>query len=48
MCTDPLGATFGCGLTVQQRADAYIHSFYNFVPADGWRFTKDGPPQVPQ
>jgi hypothetical protein len=47
LCTDPLGATFGCGLTVQQRADAYVHSFYNFVPPEGWRFTKDGAPVVP-
>jgi Carboxypeptidase regulatory-like domain len=39
---------FGCGLTVQQRADAYIHNFYNFVPAEGWRFTVDGDPKVPE
>ncbi len=39
---------FGCGLTIQQRADAYIHSFYNFVPFEGWRFTVDGDPEVPQ
>lgn len=38
---------FGCGLTVQQRADAYIHNFYNFVPNEGWRFTRDGPHPVP-
>ncbi|MHB1261449.1 MAG: carboxypeptidase-like regulatory domain-containing protein [Thermoplasmatota archaeon] len=48
LCKDPLGATFGCGLTVQQRADAYIHSFYNFVPFEGWRFTVDGDPEVPE
>ena len=40
--------TFGCGLTVQQRADAYMHHFYNFVPPEGWRFTVDGDPEVPQ
>ena len=39
---------FGCGLTVQQRADAYIHHFYNFVPPEGWRFSVDGDPVVPQ
>jgi hypothetical protein len=47
LCKDPLGATFGCGLTVQQRADVYVHSFYNFVPPEGWRFTVDGDPVVP-
>ena len=39
---------FGCGLTIQQRADAYIHHFYNFAPAEGWRFTVDGDPEVPE
>lgn len=38
---------FGFGVTAQQRADAYIHHFYNFVPPAGWRFTVDGPPVVP-
>ena len=45
LCT---GVFFGCGLTIQQRADAYIHQFYNFVPPEGWRFTVDGEPVVPQ
>ncbi|MEA3167004.1 MAG: hypothetical protein QOJ26_1888 [Thermoplasmata archaeon] len=52
LCREPEGIlpikTFGCGLTVQQRADAYIHSFYNFIPPEGWRFTVDGDPVVPQ
>ena len=39
--------SFGYGTTTQQRADAYIHNFYNFVPAEGWRFTVDGDPVVP-
>jgi hypothetical protein len=38
---------FGYGLTAQQRADAYIHHFYNFAPPEGWRFTVDGEPIVP-
>lgn len=38
---------FGCGVTLQQRADAYIHNFYNFVPNEGWRFTSDGDHPVP-
>lgn len=38
---------FGCGVTLQQRADAYIHNFYNFAPNEGWRFTKDGDHPVP-
>jgi hypothetical protein len=32
---------------LQQRTDAYIHNFYNFVPPAGWRFTVDGDPVVP-
>jgi hypothetical protein len=39
--------TFGYGFTVQQRADAYVHHFYNFAPPEGWRFTTDGAPTVP-
>ena len=39
---------FGYGLTTEQRADAYVHNFYNFAPPEGWRFTKDGDPVVPQ
>jgi hypothetical protein len=38
---------FGCGLTTQQRADAYVHHFYNFAPPEGWRFTADGAPVIP-
>jgi hypothetical protein len=38
---------FGYGVTVQQRADAYVHHFYNFAPPEGWRFTVDGDPEVP-
>lgn len=40
--------TFGYGLTTEQRASAYIHQFYNFAPPEGWRFTVDGDPVVPQ
>ncbi|HJQ93946.1 MAG TPA: carboxypeptidase-like regulatory domain-containing protein [Candidatus Thermoplasmatota archaeon] len=39
--------SFGYGLTIQQRADAYIHHFYNFAPPEGWRFTVDGDPVIP-
>ena len=38
---------FGFGATVQQRADAYAHHFYNFAPLEGWRFTVDGDPVIP-
>jgi hypothetical protein len=52
LCREPEGSlpirTFGCGVTVQQRADAYMHHFYNFAPSPGWRFTVDGDPEVPQ
>ena len=36
------------GLTVQQRFDAYSHSFYGFLPPEGWRFTTDGNPVPPR
>lgn len=39
---------FGFGLTVQQRVDAYVHHFYNFLPPEDWRFTVDGPPVLPR
>lgn len=39
--------SFGYGLTFQQRAEAYIHNFYNYAPPEGWRFTVDGQPEVP-
>lgn len=39
---------FGYGLTVQQRADAYVHNFFNFAPDEGWRFTEHGDPAVPR
>lgn len=45
--TEPYANTFGCGLTVQQKASAYAHHFYNFAPFEGWRFTKDGSPTTP-
>jgi hypothetical protein len=48
-CTtpDPVPHNYGCGLTLNQRLHVYLHSFYNFVPLEGWRFTKDGDPVVP-
>lgn len=42
------GVGFGCGVTVNQQMDAYVHNFFNFVPPEGWRFTVDGPPVVPR
>jgi len=43
----PAPSNFGCGVTVNQKAEVYIHNFYNFIPPDGWRFTKDGDPVPP-
>ncbi len=39
---------FGCGVTLEQKTQAIIHNFYNFVPKEGWRFTKDGRHPVPK
>ena len=49
LCTTPppVPSNFGCGVTLQQKAEVYIHNFYNFVPPAGWRFTKDGDPVPP-
>lgn len=41
------GVGFGCGVTLQQKMEMYVHNFYNFAPPDGWRFTVDGDPVVP-
>lgn len=38
---------FGCGVTLDQAANAYIHDFYNFIPPEGWRFTSDGEVPIP-
>lgn len=38
---------FGCGLTIDQDTDAYIHHFYNFVPDEGRRFSVDGEHPLP-
>jgi hypothetical protein len=42
------GVGFGCGVTLNQRFSSFVHHFYNFVPFEGWRFTVDGEPVVPQ
>lgn len=39
--------TFGCGVTLDQAAEAFVHDFYNFTPVEGWRFTADGDPTPP-
>lgn len=41
------GVGFGCGVTVQQKMELYVHNFYNFAPREGWRFTVDGDPVLP-
>ncbi len=44
---DPSVNRFGCGVTIEQDAEAFIHQFYNFSPAEGWRFTSDGEHPIP-
>ncbi len=44
-CDDIYG--YGCGLTIDQTMDLYLHDFFNFSPEEGWRFTVDGDPVVP-
>lgn len=43
----PVGWRFGCGLTLEQEAEVFVHNFYNFSPAEGWRFTVDGAHPLP-
>ncbi len=43
----PVGWGFGCGVTLEQEAEVFVHNFYNFSPAEGWRFTNDGAPVLP-
>lgn len=49
-CANPVinPCYFGYGLTVQQKADAFVHNFFNFAPEEGWRFTEHGDPKVPE
>jgi hypothetical protein len=35
------------GLVTSQRFDAYFHTFYNFLPPEGWTFSVDGEPVPP-
>lgn len=37
----------GTGATIQQAFNVYTHIFYGFTPPEGYRFSKDGAPQVP-
>lgn len=39
---EPSVNRFGCGITIDQEAQVFIHHFYNFAPPEGWRFTADG------
>lgn len=36
------------GVTINQDFRAFSHSFYHFTPPEGWTFSKDGDPPVPQ
>ncbi len=37
----------GPGMALDQDFDFYVHAFYNWVPAEGWRFTSEGEPVPP-
>lgn len=37
----------GVGYAIQQNFQVFTHVFHRFTPPDGWRFTVDGPPDVP-
>jgi len=42
-CQLPTGG-FGCGVTINQEVEAFIHDFYNHLPPEGWRYTSQGDP----
>lgn len=44
----PVGGLWGVGFQFQQRFTTYLHAFYNFEPAEDWRFTVNGAPEVPR
>ncbi len=44
---DPAVNRFGCGATLEQEAEVYIHHFHNHSPFEGWRLTEHGPPVPP-
>lgn len=35
------------GVTVQQQYEVFSHSFYGYLPPEGWSFGKDGAPPAP-
>lgn len=37
----------GPGMALDQKYQVYVHAFYNFVPAEGYRFTEHGSPELP-
>ncbi len=37
----------GPGMALDQDFDFYVHAFYNWVPAEDWRFTSNGEPIPP-
>jgi hypothetical protein len=43
----PGGLTWGVGVQLQQKFTLYLHVFYNFQPAEGWKFSVDGDPVAP-
>ncbi len=43
----PGGILWGVGVQFQQKFTIYLHVFYNFEPQPDWRFTANGPPEVP-
>jgi hypothetical protein len=44
----PLGSPClaGAGVVLEQRFQLFVHVFHRATPAEGWRFTSDGPPAV--
>ena len=39
---------WGVGATIQQEFEIFSHVFYGFRPVEGWQFSVDGTPAVPQ
>lgn len=45
---NPLSGFSHCpGFTLQQKFTMYFHTFHNYLPPVGWRFTVEPPPEPP-
>lgn len=44
----PFGCPWGVGASYEQKFQLFTHVFYGFAPPEGWQFSRDGTPPIPQ